>query len=148
MPIARPWSRRGLRYFVPVAVGVAEADRASLDRQGLRYAVQVDPDILPADRAALEQQGLRYFVEVDSSGNSVATAAGGAILLVDETNGFATDFLHPVDAERVAVKTAGSVVAYAINDFYQNAGTRPKMVYDVRGCWAGRRIIWCCNPAI
>ena len=127
---------RGLRYFVPVAVGVAEADKASLDRQGLRYAVQVDADILQADRDALERQGLRYFVEVDSSGNSVAPGAGvvgGAALLADETNGFATDFTYATDASRVAVKTAGTVVASGLDAFYSNAGTSPKQVFDISG---------------
>jgi hypothetical protein len=58
---------------------------------------------------------------------------GGAALLVGEANGWATDFLHPVDAERVALKTSGSTLAYAVNAFYQQAGTSPKMVYDVTG---------------
>jgi len=124
---------RGLRYFVPVAVGTTTAAKASLDRQGLRYAVQVDADILPADRRTLEQQGLAYYVKVDSSGNSVATAAGGGLLLTDETNGFATDFTHAVDAERVALKTAGATTYSTVDGFYSNAGTSPKMVYDVAG---------------
>jgi hypothetical protein len=94
---------RGLRYFVPVLVDATPASKASLDAQGLRYAVQVDADILPADRVVLDRQGLSYFVEVDSSGNSIS-AVGGGSLLANETDGFAADFLWPVDAERVAVK--------------------------------------------
>jgi hypothetical protein len=124
---------RGLRYFVPVAVGATSASKASLERQGLAYAVKVDADILPADRRELERQGLRYYVAVDSSGNSVGTAVGGGILLAGEANGFATDFLHPVDAERVAVKSSGSTLAYAVDAFYTQSGTSPKMVYDVAG---------------
>src|SRR6185436_6754063 len=69
----------------------------------------------------------------DGSIWSAHTPAGGELLLTGETDGFATDFLHPVDAERVALKSSGSTLAYAVDAFYQNAGTSPKMVYDVAG---------------
>ena len=58
---------------------------------------------------------------------------GGAGLLVNETNGFATDFLYATDASRVAVKVAGAVTSSALDSFFQNAGTSPKMVYDASG---------------
>jgi hypothetical protein len=61
-----------------------------------------------------------------------AAAVGGAALLTGETNGFATDFTHPVDAERVAVKTAGTVVASGLS-FFTNAGTSSKWVYNAAG---------------
>ena len=65
---------------------------------------------------------------------TVANAAlGGGILLESETNGWATDFLYATDANRVALKAAGVITYYAVNSFYQNAGTSPKMVYDVSG---------------
>jgi len=35
---------------------------------------------------------------------TTSAAVGGAGLLVDEANGFATDFLYPTDAQRVAIK--------------------------------------------
>jgi len=125
---------RGLAYFVPVLVDATPASKASLAAQGLRYAVKVDADILPADRLVLERQGLRYFVAVDSSGNSVAAGAvGGAALLVDETDGFATDFTHAADVERVAVKVSNAVTSYGLNSFYQNGGTSPKTVWDAAG---------------
>jgi hypothetical protein len=69
----------------------------------------------------------------DGSIWSAYTPVGGDALLVGETDGFATDFLHPVDAERVALKTSGSTLAYAVDAFYANAGTSPKMVYDAAG---------------
>jgi hypothetical protein len=134
MASRRALEARGLRYLVPVLVDATPASKASLAAQGLRYAVQVDADILPADRLVLQRQGLACYVEVDSSGNSVSAAAvGGAALLTGETDGFATDFLHPVDAERVALKSSGSPLAYAVDAFYRQAGTSPKMVYDAAG---------------
>lgn len=42
----------------------------------------------------------------DGSVWSAYTPAGGGLLLVDETAGFAADFTWPEDAKRVAVKTA------------------------------------------
>jgi hypothetical protein len=69
----------------------------------------------------------------DGSIWSAHTPAGGEVLLTGETDGFATDFLHPVDAERVALKTSGSTLAYAVDAFYTQSGTSPKMVYDVAG---------------
>jgi hypothetical protein len=60
-------------------------------------------------------------------------AVGGAALLTGETDGFATDFLYATDAQRVALKTGGSTLAYAVDAFYANAGTSPKMVYDAAG---------------
>jgi hypothetical protein len=132
MASRRALESRGLRYLVPVLVDATAASKASLAAQGLRYAVQVDADILPADRLVLQRQGLAYYVKVDSSGNSVATAAGGGLLLVDETNGFAADFTHAVDAERVAVKTAGAVV-YSGTSFFTNSGTSSKWVYNAAG---------------
>jgi hypothetical protein len=134
MASRRALEARGLRYLVPVLVDATAASKASLAAQGLRYAVQVDADILPADRLALQRQGLACYVEVDSSGNSVSVAAvGGAALLANETDGFATDFTHPVDAERVALKASSALTSYPLDGFYQNAGTSPKMVYDVAG---------------
>jgi hypothetical protein len=133
MASRRALEARGLRYLVPVLVDATPAAKASLAAQGLRYAVQVDADILPADRLVLQRQGLACYVEVDSSGNSVSAAAvGGAALLVGETNGFATDFLWPVDAERVAVKTAGTVVSSGTS-FFTNSGTSSKWVYNAAG---------------
>jgi hypothetical protein len=41
----------------------------------------------------------------DGSIWSAYTPAGGGLLLVGETAGFAADFTWPVDAQRVAVKT-------------------------------------------
>jgi len=71
---------------------------------------------------------------LDEINVTVANAAlGGGILLESETNGFATDFLYATDAQRVALKAAGVITYYAVNSFYQNAGTSPKMVYDVSG---------------
>jgi hypothetical protein len=69
----------------------------------------------------------------DGSIWSAHTAAGGEVLLVGEANGFATDFLHPVDAERVALKSSGSTLAYAVDSFFTQSSTSPKMVYDVAG---------------
>jgi hypothetical protein len=134
MASRRALEARGLRYLVPVLGDATAASKASLAAQGLRYAVQVDADILPADRLVLQRQGLTYYVEVDSSGNSVSAAAvGGGALLTGETDGFATDFLYATDAQRVALKTGGSTVSYAVDAFYANAGTSPKMVYDAAG---------------
>jgi hypothetical protein len=59
-------------------------------------------------------------------------AVGGAALLTGETDGFAADFLHAVDAERVAVKTAGTVVSSGLS-FFTNAGTSSKWVYNAAG---------------
>ena len=67
------------------------------------------------------------------SGRGSVAVVGGGVLLEGETNGFAVDFTHTVDAERVAVKTAGTVVSSALDTFFTNAGTSPKQVYDVAG---------------
>jgi len=40
-----------------------------------------------------------------TAGASAVAEVGGAALLVGETSGLGVDFTHPVDAERVAVKT-------------------------------------------
>lgn len=133
MASRRALEARGLRYLVPVLVDATPASKASLAAQGLRYAVQVDADILPADRLVLQRQGLACYVEVDSSGNSVSAAAvGGGALLTGETNGFAVDFTHAVNGERVAKKTAGAVV-YTGTSFFTSSGTSSKWVYDVTG---------------
>jgi hypothetical protein len=58
---------------------------------------------------------------------------GGAGLLVGEQNGVGVDFTYPLDAERVAVKTAGVVVKSGLDTFFQNSSTTPKLVYDVTG---------------
>jgi hypothetical protein len=63
----------------------------------------------------------------------VSGPAGGAALLANETDGFATDFTYATDTGRVAVKTAGVVVSAGLDTFYQNGGTSPKMVWDVAG---------------
>jgi hypothetical protein len=63
----------------------------------------------------------------------VSGPVGGAALLANETDGFATDFTYTTDAQRVAVKTAGVTVASALNTFYLNTGTSPKQVFDVAG---------------
>ena len=62
----------------------------------------------------------------------VAAPAGGAILLTGETNGFATDFTYAVDAQRVAVKTSGTVVASGTS-FFTSSGTSSKWVYNAAG---------------
>jgi hypothetical protein len=56
-----------------------------------------------------------------------------ADLLLNRTNGFAAQFSHAVDAERVAVKAASVVTEYEVGDFIRNAGTSPKLVYDPDG---------------
>jgi hypothetical protein len=79
--------------------------------------------------------GWRYR-RVASQGYTGAVAppaVGGGALLEGEANGFAADFLYATDASRVALKTGGSTVAYAVDAFYQQAGTSPKMVYDAAG---------------
>jgi hypothetical protein len=70
---------------------------------------------------------------VQSFGGGLSAAVGGGVILQGEVDGFATDFLHLVDSERVALKVNRTITKYAVNDFYQNAGTSPKMVYDVAG---------------
>jgi hypothetical protein len=133
MASRRALEARGLRYLVPVLVDASAASKASLAAQGLRYAVQVDADILPADRLVLQRQGLTYYVEVDSSGNSVSAAAvGGGALLTGETDGFATDFLYATDAQRVALKTGGTVVESGLS-FFTNSGTSSKWVFNAAG---------------
>ena len=67
------------------------------------------------------------------SGRGGGGAVGGAVLLEGETDGFATDFTYASDSERVAVKTAGTVVSSGLDTFFQNAGTSPKQVFDVSG---------------
>ena len=57
------------------------------------------------------------------------SAVGGGALLEGEVNGFATDFLYATDAQRVAVKATNVITNYALNAFYANAGTSPKMVW-------------------
>ena len=57
---------------------------------------------------------------------------GGGVLLANETDGWATDFLHPVDLERVVLKTAGTSVSYGTS-FFTNAGTSSKWVYNAAG---------------
>ena len=71
------------------------------------------------------------IIEVGEGGGA---DAGGAALLTDETNGFAMDFTHSVDAERVAVKVAGTATAHAAQEFIANAGTSPKLVYGCGRC--------------
>jgi hypothetical protein len=66
-------------------------------------------------------------------GPIVAVAVGGAALLVGETDGLGIDFTYATDAGRVAVKTAGVVVSQGLDTFFTNAGTSPKMVFDVTG---------------
>jgi hypothetical protein len=58
---------------------------------------------------------------------------GGDALLVGESAGFATDFTYATDAQRVAVKVAGVTTSYALDSFFVNAGTSPKMVFDAAG---------------
>jgi hypothetical protein len=74
------------------------------------------------------------------SGNNAAgagAAVGGAALLADETNGFATDFTYASDASRVAVKVANATTSYGLDSFFSNTGTSPKQVFDVAG-----NLIW------
>jgi hypothetical protein len=63
---------------------------------------------------------------------------GGDTLLAGESAGFATDFTWATDTERVAVRTAGVLVAQGLDTFFANAGTSPKHVYDATGTlvWA------------
>jgi len=61
-----------------------------------------------------------------------ASLAGGAALLAAEANGFAADFTHAVDAQRVALKTAGAVVSSGLSFFTKSTGS-VKWVYDVTG---------------
>ena len=112
------------------------ATTTELNRAGLPYFVVVDADITQSDRAVLERNGLHYRVEVDSDGNSVAPGGGnvgGAALLVGETNGVGIDFSYATDASRVAVKTAGTVVSSGLDNFFQNSGTTPKLVWGSGG---------------
>lgn len=63
----------------------------------------------------------------------VSGPVGGAALLANETDGFATDFTYPVDAQRVAVKVAGIVTSYGLDAFYLNTNQQPKLVFDASG---------------
>ena len=65
--------------------------------------------------------------------NIGALSGNGASMLAGETDGFATNFTWPIDAERVAVKSAGVALSQKLDEFYLNSGTSPKMVYDVAG---------------
>jgi hypothetical protein len=44
---------------------------------------------------------------------TAAAVGGGTALLTGEANGWATDFLHPTDAQRVSLKTSGTLVNVA-----------------------------------
>jgi len=66
------------------------------------------------------------------AGGRVSGPAGGAALLLGEASGFAADFTYAADAQRVAVKTAGTVVSSGTS-FFTNAGTSTKWVYNVAG---------------
>jgi hypothetical protein len=70
------------------------------------------------------------------AGNAGLSAVGGAALLVGEQNGIGVDFTHPVDAQRVAVKTAGTVVYSSLDSFFSNSATGPKLVWDATGSLA------------
>lgn len=65
----------------------------------------------------------------------IVAAGGGAALLVGETDGLGIDFTYPVDAERVAVKTASVVASQGINSFLTNtvAITGVKQVFNSSG---------------
>lgn len=73
------------------------------------------------------------FGRLGASSGGVAAPAGGALLLTNETDGFATDFTYAVDAQRVAVKAASAVSSYALDSFYTNSGTSAKQVFNVSG---------------
>jgi hypothetical protein len=64
-------------------------------------------------------------------------AAGGAALLVGETDGLGIDFTYATDAQRVAVKVAGVTTSYGLDSFFSNTSTTPKLVFDVSG-----NLIW------
>jgi len=57
---------------------------------------------------------------------------GAAKLLFGRKAGWAGDFLHPVDAERVALKTSTALALFDLS-FFTNLSTSPKRVYDVNG---------------
>jgi hypothetical protein len=55
-------------------------------------------------------------------------------MLVSETDGVAAAFDYDADpTKRVAVKAADVVTEYAENNFFANAGTSPKQIYDAAG---------------
>jgi hypothetical protein len=68
------------------------------------------------------------------AGGAVVAGPGGAALLANETDGFAIDATHEVDARRVAKKVAGVVTEFSPDTSgLVNSTTSPKMVYDVNG---------------
>ena len=73
------------------------------------------------------------FGRLGTSGGGVTAASGGAALLIGETDGFATDFLHATDAQRVAVKVASATTNSALDAFFSNTGTSPKQVFNAVG---------------
>lgn len=58
-----------------------------------------------ARAASVRRHERRRQASLGVQSSTSAPPGGGAALLVDETAGFGVDFTHPVDAERVAVKT-------------------------------------------
>jgi hypothetical protein len=62
-----------------------------------------------------------------------AAAAGGAALLVGETDGFATDFTYATDASRVAVEVSSALTSYGLDSFYLNGIASPKRVFNAAG---------------
>jgi hypothetical protein len=65
--------------------------------------------------------------------SGVAAPGGGAAEITAETNALGVDFSYAIDAQRVAVKTAGTVVSSGLDAFFQNGGTGPKVVWGPSG---------------
>jgi hypothetical protein len=72
------------------------------------------------------------FSRLGAGGHVSAAAVGGGALLAGEANGWAVDFTHPVNTQRVAKKTAGAIV-YSGTSFFTSSGTSSKWVYDING---------------
>jgi hypothetical protein len=72
-----------------------------------------------------------------------AAIPSGSDMLAGETDGFATSFINATDASRVAVKVASVTTSQGLDTFYQNAGTSPKMVFDVAGnlVWSPHNLV-------
>jgi hypothetical protein len=71
------------------------------------------------------------FGRVGSGNNAAGSAVGGAALLVGEQNGVGVDFTSATSP--VAVKTAGVVVSSALDTFFGNDGTGPKIIWGSSG---------------
>jgi hypothetical protein len=60
-------------------------------------------------------------------------AVGGGLILTGETDGIGVDFSYATDAHRIVVKTGSTSVGYALDNFFLNGGTSPKLVFDAAG---------------